>query len=90
MNPNKIVISSLSMDLKRVALSYHNGSNKTAKRFVLEALKRNDEIDLSMVSPYIYKILKLLPDILNYKNKQNVAENALMYSTIFQNYIINN
>jgi len=41
----KIAIASLAMDLKRVALAFHNGSEETAERFREEALKRLAEID---------------------------------------------
>ncbi|KKR50041.1 MAG: hypothetical protein UT87_C0021G0001, partial [Candidatus Levybacteria bacterium GW2011_GWC1_40_19] len=40
MNRNKIAIESLSMDLLRVALGYHRGSNKMTKNFLREAKKR--------------------------------------------------
>ncbi|MFV1917455.1 MAG: hypothetical protein ACC618_03185 [Patescibacteria group bacterium] len=82
------MISSLSMDLKRVAIGYHRGSNKMAERFMHEALKRQGEVKLSEVKPYLRKFIKLLPEILNKKDKKRVAEDALMYSTIFQNYTL--
>lgn len=84
MNKNKIALSSLAMDLKRVALGYHNGSEKTAQRFSEEAINRIGDIDLAKVAPYIRKALTRSKTILMKKEK-SIAEDALMYSTIFQN-----
>ena len=76
------------MDLKRVALGYHSGSFATAKRFTEEVLRRKAEIDTQNEAPYIKNILKKLPQIMNQKDKEKLAEDALMYSTIFQNYAL--
>ncbi len=76
------------MDLKRVALGYHSGSTETANRFIKEALKRKSEIGIQKEKPYIYKNLAKLARILAQKDKEKLAEDALMYSTIFQNYAI--
>lgn len=72
------------MDLKRVALGYWRNSNRMADRFFEEAIKRRNELDLEKVSPSIKKLLEGLDKI---GNKDNVsqAEDALMYSTLFQN-----
>lgn len=86
MDNNKIAIESLSMDLLRVALGYHKGSNKMADRFSKEALKRIDEVDHSMVRPYFTRWLKIMPNAISNKNKDVVAEDALMFSTITKNY----
>ena len=88
MSKDQIAISSLAMDLKRVALGSHNGSENTAKRFVEEALKRKEEISLNKVKPYLQKFLLDLPSVLSQKDKQKLAEAALMYSTLFQNYVL--
>jgi len=74
------------MDLLRVALGYHRGSINMAKRFTDEALKRVDEIDLSAIQPYFVKIIKTLPSILLSKNKDRIAEDALLYSILCKNY----
>jgi hypothetical protein len=76
---NKYILESLASDLKRVALGLHRGSNVMAKRFLTEALKRKDEVDINKVAPYIKKILNKIRSNIN-------AEDALMYSTIIQNY----
>lgn len=83
---NKIVIESLSMDLLRVALGYHRGSNKKAKRFSDEALKSVSEIDDSKVKPYFAKILKRLSASLLGEDINKISEDALMYSTLCKNY----
>lgn len=83
---NKVAIESLSMDLLRVAIGYHKGSTKIAERFSQEALKRIDEIQTSNVKPYFVKILNKLPLELSKKDHGQIAENALMYSTLCKNY----
>jgi len=85
MNKNKMVLGSLAMDLKRVALGYHNGSLVTARRFLDEAIKRKKEIDVANIKPYIKDLLNKLENIKNEKDKERIAEDALMYSTLFQN-----
>jgi len=83
---NKVVIESLSMDLLRVALGYHRGSVKMAQRFSDEARSRINEIDQTKIKPYFLSILQKLLLTLSKKNKQEVAEDALMYSTLCKNY----
>lgn len=85
MDKNKITLTSLALDLKRVALGYHRGSNDMAKRFLEEALKREKEIDRNSVKPYIRTVLDNIKSIGNQKNKVDIAEDALMYSTLLQN-----
>lgn len=72
------------MDLKRAALGYHRNSNKMADRFLQEALKRKKEIDLKKAKPYVKKMLEELDEIIK-KDNHSKAEDALMYSTLFQN-----
>jgi hypothetical protein len=88
MDKNKIILGSLAMDLKRVAMGYYRKSDKMADRFLDEAIKRKNEIDLATVKPYIKNLLKKLDSIKMENDKQNVAENILMYSTLFQNAAI--
>lgn len=83
---NKIAIESLSMDLLRVALGYHRGSLKMAERFREEALKRLSEIEKKELKPGFLKVIKKLPNVLNEKDKDKLAEDALTYSTICKNY----
>lgn len=86
MNPNKIPIESMSMDLLRVALGMHRGSITMARRFMQEALKRKSEIKLDLVKPYLNKILPKIEKSFEQSNQQDIAEDALMYSTLLQNY----
>ena len=86
MNKNKLAIESLSMDLLRVALGFNRGSNKMAKKFLQEALKRRSEIQDSTVKHYFAKILDKLPAKLLNNDYEQVAEDALMYSVICKNY----
>lgn len=88
MNDQQIALSSLAMDLKRVALGFHNGSVTSAKRFRDEALLRIAEVDKTKVPKYIRDAIENTRRILFQKNKQDIAEDALMYSTIFQNYAL--
>lgn len=76
---NKYILESLASDLKRVALGLHRGSNIMAQRFLEEALKRKNEVDLKKVSPYLRNILLKL-------GENTDSETALMYSTLIQNY----
>lgn len=85
MDKNKITLGSLAMDLKRVALSYHNGSVATAKRFFKEAIKRKNEVDEKKLRVYLRKILNNLDKLISQRDNQKIAEDALMYSTLFQN-----
>ncbi len=81
---NKTIFGALAMDLKRVALGYHRGSNAMAERFLDEAIKRRGEIDKLEIKPYLSKFLKNI-DNLKKEGGQKSAEDALMYSTIFKN-----
>ncbi len=82
----KIALQSLSLDLKRVALGYYRGSDKMAKRFCEEAMKRKDEINYSEVKPYIQNLLNSMDLQLNHEDKSKVAEDSLLLSILFQNY----
>ena len=90
MTRNNQEIALLSMDLKRVALALYRNSGNTARLFTKEALRRKDVIDGRSVKPYLGKFLEKLPAILAQKDKKKTAEDALMYSVIFQNYSLHN
>lgn len=85
MQRNKLALASLAMDLKRVALGYQRGSDKMAARFLKEALKRKAEIDQSSLKPYVKRWLATVEEKGSQSNTQDIAEDMLMYSTIFQN-----
>lgn len=82
---NKIILESLSMDLKRVALGLHRGSISMAERFMEEALRRKKEFDMKGLEPYVQKLIFRMEHSLKDKDNQKKAEDALMYSTLFQN-----
>ncbi|MCL6096767.1 MAG: hypothetical protein M1444_03780 [Patescibacteria group bacterium] len=81
---NKLIFGALAMDLKRVALGLNRGSDKIADKFLEEALKRRSEIDKKKLKPYLSKFLENIDNIKKEKNQKG-AEDALLYSTIFQN-----
>ena len=81
---NKQVLGALALDLKRVALGYFRGSTPMAERFFEEALKRRNEIDSANLKPYLVKFLNDMEN-LNKKDLKKAADDALLYSTIFQN-----
>lgn len=81
----KILLGSLSLDLERVALGYYRGSEKMAKTFSKEAIKRKEELKTLEVKPYIKRMLDKLDSALSQKDFRDIAEDALMYSTLFQN-----
>lgn len=85
---NNQVLSSLAMDLLRLALGLNRGSYLMAKRFEKEALKREKEIDYQSLPPYMKKILSSLHNKIQISNLKKKAEDALMYSTIIQNYTL--
>ena len=89
-NTQMFAIASLAMDLKRVAVFYNRGSRRHAERFSEEALARREEIDENKLKPYLKKFYKKLPEILDQKDEKKIAEDTLMYSTIFQNYALHN
>jgi hypothetical protein len=82
---NKIALGSISMDLNRVAIGYRRGSLRMAEIFLDSALKRKREIDLSSVKPYVKKLLVKLDIAKVEKDKEKMAEDMLMYGTLFQN-----
>jgi len=84
---NKQILGALALDLKRVATGYFRGSNVMAEKFYAEALKRKKELDNKKLKPYLIKFLNKL-DNLNKQEKAKAAEDALLYSTIFQNAAI--
>jgi len=81
---NKQILGALAMDLKRVALGYFRGSLPMAEKFYEEALKNKRRNRYKNVSPYIIKLLSKIDDIKK-EDKARAAEDALLYSTLFQN-----
>ncbi len=82
---NFISLSSLALDLRRVALMYYRGSKGAGRRFLQEALERKKEIDTKSLKPYLVKYLSNLKNLESVKDPRDLAEDALLYSIIFQN-----
>lgn len=82
---NKIILESLVMDLKRVAIGYHRNSLNMANRFYEEALKRKSELDLASLKPYILRFINRIDSLTN-QDHGAVADEALLISTVLQNY----
>jgi hypothetical protein len=86
---NKIALSSLALDLKRVALCYFRGSDKAAKRFLEEAFLRRKEVNKKIIKTYLIKLLNDLDGFKLEKDKKKLAEDALLYSKLFENASLN-
>lgn len=86
MNQDKL-LAALSMDLRRVATSLHVESGNNAITFTNEVRKTVELINLTF-DPRINRILRKLNEVLNNSNRSELAEDALMYSTILQNYCV--
>lgn len=78
-------MSSLALDLRRVAIGYYRGSSKMADRFLQEALKRKKEVDVTIIKPYLQILLTKIEKLHDEKDEKQKAEDALMYSILFQN-----
>lgn len=87
MNNQKIIVESLAMDLKRVALGLHRGSNTMANRFRQEALKRSEELENQSLDGYLEKLVRMTKRVLK-RSGERTAEDALMYSILFQNFAL--
>jgi len=75
------------MDLKRAAIGYNRGSYIMADRFFEEALKRKKEYKNDNSKSYILQILGKIEELKN-QSSNELAENALMYSTLIQNFVL--
>ena len=81
----KVIIESLAMDLKRVALGLHRNSLIIAERFKEEALKRESELESFPLDSHLTKLVQYTKETLS-SNTHRTAEDALMLSVLFQNY----
>lgn len=84
MNNNQI-LGALALDLRRVAQGYYRGSEKMAARFAKEAKARKKELQNVDLKPYLQKLLSKMDEILKQEDHKKLAEDALMYSVLFQN-----
>lgn len=82
---NKFILSSIAMDLKRVAMASYNGSGVVADRFLSEAMKNASAIDKKILPPRLKRILNEIEILRSGGFTKEAAEDYLMYSTIFQN-----
>ncbi len=89
MSDQKIILSSLALDLKRVAIGYYRGSNNMADRFFEEAFERKKEAELLAIKPYLKSLLIKMEALRFEKKHEDKAEDALMLSTLFQNASVN-
>ena len=85
---NNEILAALAMDLKRVALGLHRHSFKTADRFSQEALRWKNQTNVLLLKPYMQNIFGKLDDMLQNSDTTRKAEDALMYSTLIQNYVV--
>ena len=83
----KILTAALSMDLLRVAIGLHQGSLKMAERFREEALKLSDSLENMPCDDYLKRLVRNSKKVLNRKDDK-VAEDALMYSVLLQNFAV--
>lgn len=82
---NNQTLGALALDLRRVAQGYYRGSKAVAIRFAQEARLRKKELQDANLKPYLQKLLLKMDSMLKEKDIKKLAENALMYSILFQN-----
>ena len=83
---NKLLLESMSLDLKRVALGAHSHSSKMAERFLQEVFKRKQLLDNSKFSESQIKMLNSMEKQLRIQNIKRLPDDALMYSTILLSF----
>ena len=88
MSEQVVIIGSLAMDLKRVALGLNRGSLKVAEKFQQESDKRLVELKRIQVNAGTKKIIKLCELVGNETDLAKKSENLLMISILFQNQIM--
>lgn len=86
MTNERIIIESLAMDLKRVAVGLQRGSLGMAKRFTVEALQREQELEKLTNNPYLTRLIAGSRKALQ-TTSSRTPDDVLMYSTLFQNYV---
>lgn len=83
----KIIVSSLALDLRRIAQGLNRGSFTSAKIFIDEALKRGNEIENFIQDHYLRYLWSKTKKILLQEDVKS-AEDILMYSILFQNFAV--
>ena len=84
LDPNKLALESISSDLKRISMGLYLKSYTLVDRFAKEALARKSEVQVASLPLYIRKLLSELDSAVQ------DADQALMISTILQNFCIHN
>lgn len=90
MTDTDLILSSLSMDLYRIALAASRGSIKTCQRFLLETERWIGLLDKKQLKPSTIKVIKKTNELKLYEIDQTLAEHALVYSILLKNLVIKN
>jgi len=80
---NKILLESIALDLKRIAMAYHTNSFKTAARFYTEVQKRREMLTNDHLPKSVIMLFVAMDKHMQRNDTKRNAEDALMYSTIF-------
>jgi hypothetical protein len=83
---NRILLQSIALDLKRVAIGHHSGSVKMANRFLQEALKRNAELDTTYLTKTVRRLTEKMIDLKKETDPNQLAEDALLLSILFLSF----
>lgn len=84
------LLSSLSMDLYRVAQAANRGSTETCQRFLSESKRWMDSLDRSQLKPSTIKVIDKVKQLKSLSIDQTMAEHALVYSILLKNLVIKN
>jgi len=90
MTATNITLSSLSMDLYRVAQAAHRGSTKTCERFLVETDRWIHELEEVPLKPSMKQVIDRTKLLKTYDVDQKLAEHALTYSILLKNHVIHN
>ncbi len=85
-----IALSSLSMDLYRIAQAAHKGSIKTCERFLVETDRWIAEIQDTQLQPSMEQIINRVKELKTFSVDQKLAEHALVYSILLKNHVVHN
>lgn len=90
MTNTDIILSSLSMDLYRVAINAHRGSNAVCRRFMLETNRWISELEHMDIKSPIREIISRTKELGTIPSNQDLAEHALVYSILLKNQVVKN